>query len=530
MSDPARPVLLRMRGVHKRFGPTHALRGVDLELCRGEVLALIGENGAGKSTLMKVLSGAHSADSGALELEGRPYRPRNPLDARRSGVGMIYQELSIAPDLTVMENILLGVEPGTGPFVGWGDMRRRAAAALAEVGRPDISPAARAGDLSIAERQLVEIARSVALGMKVLVLDEPTSSLARRDIENLFAMIRRLRDRGIGIVYISHFLEEVRAVCDRFTVLRDGASVGSGVTANATDAEIIRLMVGRSVDELYPRSRHTPGDVVLEVSRLAGVSKPVDASLELRRGEVLGIAGLVGAGRTELLRAIFGLQAVRSGEVRVAAVSHGKVSVARRWAQGVGMLSEDRKTEGLALGLSIADNLTLSRLAGMGPMGLVFPSRQAAACRGWVDKLAIKCRTPVQPVGDLSGGNQQKVALARLLHHGADLLLLDEPTRGVDIGAKALIYRLIDSLALGENTAKPCAVLVVSSYIPELLGICDRIAVMSRGVLGRARPVAGWNEHSLIAEAIGQDAGPDTGHHVGQDTDPASQPTQQETR
>ncbi len=496
MSD----ALLSMQGVAKRFGPTIALKGVNLELNAGEVLALIGENGAGKSTLMKVLSGAHHPDSGEMYLYGKPYRPIGPLQARHAGVAMIYQELSIAPDLTVMENVLLGVEPGKGPFVDWSAMRRRATEALGEVGRGDINPAARAGDLSIAEQQLVEIARSMALGSKVLVLDEPTSSLTRRDIENLFGMLRRLKSQGMGIVYISHFLEEVRAISDRFTVLRDGASVGGGVTKDVSDPEIIRLMVGRSVEDLYPRTHHTPGDVVVTVDRLAGRRRPLDASLELRRGEVLGIAGLVGAGRTELLRTLFGLDAVKQGDLRVAAY-RGPASPASRWEQGVGMVSEDRKTEGLALELSIADNMTLSNLS-----SLVSPWKQDENSWPWIRKLGIKCRSPRQNVGDLSGGNQQKVAIARLLHHDVDILLLDEPTRGVDIGAKAQIYQLINELAL-----KGCAVLLVSSYLPELLGVCDRIAVMSRGVLSEARPREDWDEHSLMAEAIGTPFG--TGTH-----------------
>ena len=513
-ADAAVP-LLSMRGVTKRFGPTVALAGVDLDVYAGQCLALVGENGAGKSTLTKVLSGAHAADAGTMTLAGVAYRPRGPLDARRAGVGMIYQELSIAPDLSVMENVLLGVEPGRGPLVDWRGMRRRATAALAEVGRGGIDPAARAGDLGLAEQQLVEIARSVALGCRVLVLDEPTSSLARRDIETLFALIARLKTRGIGIVYISHFLEEVRAVAERFTVLRDGASVGGGVTAEVTDERIIRLMVGRDVADLYPRTAHTPGEAVLELSHLAGVRRPRDASLVLRRGEVFGVAGLVGAGRTEMLRAVFGLDAVASGRVTVATAgtsatggpATGPATPARRWGQGVGLVSEDRKAEGLALGLSVAENATLTRPGGRGPLGWVTPARRARMARPWVEKLGIKCRSPDQPVGELSGGNQQKVALARLLHHDADVLLLDEPTRGVDIGAKAVIYGLIDELAAGDVKAgrPPRAVLVVSSYLPELLGICDRIAVMTRGVLGPARGVAEWNEHTLMAEAIGQD-------------------------
>ncbi len=488
--------LLTMHGVQKRFGSTLALRSVDLQLEQGQVLALIGENGAGKSTLMKVLSGAHKPDAGEMTLGGQHYSPHSPLHARRSGVAMIYQELSIVPHLTVMENILLGVEPGAGPMLNWSQMKREAQRALGEIGRSDIPANAIAGDLGIAEQQLIEIARAVALGSRVLVLDEPTSSLTRRDIANLFAMLKRLKSQGIGIIYISHFLEEVREISDRFTVLRDGASVGSGNTADVSDAEIIRLMVGRSVDDLYPRTHHTPGEVVLELDHLAGLKRPINASLALRRGEVLGIGGLIGAGRTELLRSIFGLDPVRQGRIKVG-VYTGPASPSRRWDQGMGMISEDRKTEGLALGLSIADNITLSELNNLGPMGLVLPSRQKQASMPWIKKLGIKCRTPGQPVSDLSGGNQQKVAIARLLHHNVDLLLCDEPTRGVDIGAKAQIYRLIDELALAGK-----AVLMVSSYLPELMGVCDRIAMMNRGTLGPAKPVDQCNEHSLMADAI----------------------------
>jgi ribose transport system ATP-binding protein len=501
--------LLSMRGVKKAFGPTIALAGVDLDVYAGEALSLIGENGAGKSTLMKVLSGAHASDAGTMMLGGEPYTPRGPLDARRSGVAMIYQELSIAPDLSVAENVMLGVEPSRGPFIAWGEMRSRAAAALAEVGRPDIDPKARAGDLGIAEQQLIEIARSVAFGCRVLVLDEPTSSLTARDIENLFAMLRRLKSQGIGIVYISHFLEEVRAISERFTVLRDGASVGGGRTVEARDEQIIKMMVGRDVEALYPRTAHSAGETVLELSNVAGVKRPRNASIELRRGEVVGIAGLVGAGRTETLRTLFGLDKLKAGQIKIEEVS-GPASPARRWSQSVGLVSEDRKTEGLALGLSIADNVTLSQMRGLGPLGLVLPGRQVRASLPWLSQLAVKYRSAKQPVGDLSGGNQQKVAIARLLHHNVDILLLDEPTRGVDIGAKARIYRLINELATGDAVSgkKPCAVLVVSSYLPELLGICDRIAVMNRGTLGEARPVGEWDEHTLMAEAIRTDARP----------------------
>jgi len=460
------------------------------------VHALVGENGAGKSTLMKILSGALAPDAGSMQLAGAAYAPEGPLQARRAGVVMVNQELAIAPHLSVAENIVLGAEPGRAGFVAHAESRRLAAAALAELGRPDIPVHVPAGSLSIAEQQLVEIARALALGCRVLVLDEPTSSLTRADVEKLFALVRRLRAQGRSVIYISHFLEEVSALSDRYTVLRDGRSVATGRTAETTMDHVAQLMVGRQVDELYTRSVRSPGEVALEVRDLAGPFKPESASLELRRGEVVGLAGLVGAGRSELLRTIFSLDAVRSGSVRVG-VHAGPASPLLRWRQGVGLLSEDRKGEGLALNLSLEHNLTLPRLA-----GFIRPAALAADTRTWIDRLGVRCAGPLQAVGNLSGGNQQKIALGRLLRNGAEVLLLDEPTRGVDIGAKQNIYRLIDELA-GSGKA----VLMVSSYLPELLGTCDRIAVMCRGVLGPARPVGECTEHGIMLEATGTGSG-----------------------
>jgi ribose transport system ATP-binding protein len=505
--SPIATARLEMHGVSKRFGATRALDRVDLNVRPGEVLALVGENGAGKSTLMKVLSGAHAPDDGEMRLDGRPYRPRNPLDARRHGIAMIYQELSLAPHLSVMENILLGIEPASGPFLRWRELRRRTVAALKEVGLTGVAPEAPVHRLSIAQQQMVEIARCVALDSRVLVLDEPTSCLARNDIDRLFALIRSLRSRGISIIYISHFLEEVAQISDRFAVLRDGQSVGHGDTADTPVEKIITRMVGRDVDELYPRSvRREDGAIVLEVDNLSGVAKPRSASPMLRRGRVLGIAGLMGAGRTELLRSIFALDRVTSGQVRVGVYS-GTATPRLRWAQGVGIVSEDRKQEGLALGLSLADNVTMSRLRGLGPWWFVLPSRQGAACLPWINRIPIKCRSASQPISALSGGNQQKVAIARLLHADVDVLLLDEPTRGIDVASKAEIYRLIDELATGDTAAgrAPKAVLIVSSYLPELLGVCDEIAVMTRGRLGPTRPVSQWNEHQLMLAATGKE-------------------------
>jgi ABC-type sugar transport system, ATPase component len=491
---------LEMLGVQRSFGATKALRGVTLSVQPGEVMALVGENGAGKSTLMKILSGAIPPDSGEMRLDGAPYLPPNPLHARKTGVAMIYQELALAPHLSVMENIMLGIEPKRGPLINWRETRSRSVAALEEVGLDHVAPETPVRRLSIAQQQLVEIARAVALECRVLVLDEPTSSLTARDIEKLFALIRRLKAKGISIIYISHFLEEVRAISDRFTVLRDGETVGTGITTEVPDEQIIAMMVGRDVDDLYPRSSRTPGAVVLELEDVSGISKPSSVALQLRRGEILGISGLVGAGRTELLRCIFGLNAVASGKIRVGTFS-GTATPGKRWAQGIGLVSEDRKTEGLALGLSIAENLTLSKLSGLGPWRFVLPSRQRAACVPWIKRIPIKCHSPAQRISALSGGNQQKVAIARLLHADVDVLLLDEPTRGIDVGSKAQIYQLIDDLA-----AQGKAVLMISSYIPELLGTCDRIAVMSRGRLGPARDRDQWDERRLMAAAIGQDS------------------------
>jgi ribose transport system ATP-binding protein len=494
-----------MRGVRRTFGSTVALDGVDLSVRDGEVCALVGQNGAGKSTLMSILAGALAPDSGEMRIDGGPYTPRSPLDARRRGVAMIYQGLSLAPDLSVMENIALGAEPAPWGIVRRHEMRRVAVSALADLGHADIDPSASVGGMSPAAQQLVEIARALASGCRVLVLDEPTSSLTHGDARRLFEIIRRLRSQGQAIVYISHHLEEVMAVSDRFVVLRDGRVAGEGGTAGTPAESIVELMVGRAVDELYPRRACRPGSVALEVTDVM----PGRATLSLRRGEILGIAGLLGAGRTRLIRTIFGLEPVQSGRVRVGTFD-GEASVANRWKQGVGLLSEDRGAEGLAPDLNVADNLTLSKLRGLGPGPVVMPSAQDAAARAWIDRVGIRCAGPRQAVSALSGGNQQKVAMARLLYHDVDVLLLDEPTRGIDVASKAQIYRLIDEAV--SDAARPRAVLLVSSYLPELLGVCDRIAVMARGRLGPAKPVGEWTEHALLLAASGvQQATAETG-------------------
>ena len=470
----AEVVRLEMRGIRKAFGSTVAVDDVSLRVAPGEVCALVGQNGAGKSTLMSILSGAVRADAGQMFLEGAAFRPASPLDARKAGVAMIYQELSLAPHLSVAENMLLGSEPTHFGLIRWSDMRSTAARVLARLGHPDIDPDAPAFTLSVAEQQLVEIGRALAVGCRVLVLDEPTSSLGRDDVRRLFDLIRQLKAQGHAIVYISHFLEEVKEIADRIVVLRDGRVAGEGQAESMQSSDIVSLMVGRGVEDLFPRSPRTRGEAILRVAAESG------ASFQLHRGEIVGIAGLIGAGRTTLLR--------------------NMLRESGGWARGVGFVSEDRKGEGLAMGLDIADNLTLSRLTEMGPPGCVLPARQEAATQTWMERLAIRARTARQPVVELSGGNQQKVAIARLLHHDVDVYLLDEPTRGIDVGSKAQIYALIDALV----SAQPAkAVLLVSSYFPELLGLCDRIAVMHRGSLGDAKPVSEWTEHTLMLEATG---------------------------
>ncbi len=485
---------LRMTGVRKSYGPTAALQGVDLELLPGEVHALVGENGAGKSTLMKILSGAEQPDAGTLILDGEPYRPPGPQDARRRGVGMIYQELAVCPDLSVEANVLLGQESVSSGFLRKADDRRRVRDALAQLGHPEIEPTASVATLNPAGRQVVEIARALLTDVKLLVLDEPTSALTRDDAARLFDLVKRLKTRGVTVVYISHFLEEIEAVADRFTVLRDGQAVGGGKVGDVSREKIIEMMVGRSLEEQYPHTPHPIGEPVLELGNLVGDPLPAGVSLTLRKGEILGVAGIVGSGRTELLRAVYGLDPVRGGSVKVAGFSGSGATPAARIGQGVGMLSEDRKTEGLALDMSIADNVTLSRLGS----GFLARSRLAESIAAVLTRFGVKYHDSRQVVGELSGGNQQKVALGRLFHQGADVLLLDEPTKGVDIGSKSEIYRQI-----GAAAAQGKAVLVVSSYLPELFGVCDTLAVMCRGKLTAVRPVKEWTPESVIAAATG---------------------------
>ena len=490
---------LRMVEVRKNFGATRALKNVSMEIALGEVHALIGENGAGKSTMMKILSGAYLPDAGVIELEGQTFVPTNPLHARRSGIAMIHQEFMLAPHLSVEDNILLGEEPSAFGWLNSSRQRELARQALAELHYENIPLDAPVNTRTIAEQQIVEIARALIGEPKVLIMDEPTSSLTQVDTENLFCVIERLRRRGVSVIYISHFLEECQRIANRYTVLRDGESVATGEMAAAGLPQLIRLMVGRELGEIYPRVPHPLGEPVLELRELAGKTKPQAVSLTLRAGEILGIAGLVGAGRTETLRACFGLDRVAGGVVLVRSKEKTHCTPTQRLADGIGLLSENRKEEGLMLNRSLADNLTITRYAPLSRCGFIQRRRQWRAAQEWMTRLEVRAQSPGQTVTELSGGNQQKIALGRLLHHQAGVLLLDEPTRGIDVGSKAQIYRLI-----GELAAEGKAIIFVSSYLPELLGVCDTIGVMCRGVLSAVRPAGDWTGPGIVAAAIGQ--------------------------
>lgn len=488
--------LLRMEKIGKNFGATRALDDVDFVLRRGEVHALIGENGAGKSTLVKILSGAVAADQGSVYLEGRSFRPTNPLSSRKQGIAMIYQELNLAPHLTVEENIMLGREAHRWGFAQRRRMTRTVEQALELVHHPEIECRNPVKNLSVGAKQIIEIARALVGKAKVLIMDEPTSSLTQEDTERLFQVIQQLKEKGVSIIYISHFLEEVQKVADRFTVLRDGKKIYTGRMEEAGIDGLVQMMVGQKFVEMFPRVEHDIGEVVLRLNGLKGKRMASEVDLVLRRGEILGVAGLIGAGRTEMLRTVFGLDSVERGSLVVRKAETRRAAPWIRIGQNIGLLSEDRQEEGLALSLSVADNLTLSHLFPYRKAGLLNMAKRREAVRLWMRRAKIKAQDPDQPVSRLSGGNQQKVALARLLHQQADILLLDEPTRGIDVMSKSQIYEWMGKLVLEGRS-----IIFVSSYLPELLGVCDKIAVFHRGNLVDLRPVAQWDTPSILTAA-----------------------------
>ena len=489
-------VTLRCVDLRRSFGAVVALAGVSLEARAGEVHALLGENGAGKSTLMRVVLGAVAPESGLMELCGRRYAPRNPGDARRAGVEMVHQELALAPHLTVAENLALGRQPHLAGWVRQREQWRRAAASLAAVGAGDVDPAARVSALGPGHRQLVEIARAMAGRPRVLILDEPTTSLGAAEVVRVEAAIRAARDAGCALLLVTHHLDEVRRLADRVTVLRDGSVVLAAPAREVEESRILDAMAGQEGLEKGAApgaAGAVAGRTRLRVRGIRGRARVTQASFELRAGEILGVAGLVGSGRTGLLRVLAGLDPAESGQVEVDGVPvPAGAGPGRRQRMGLALCSEDRRGEGVALRLPVAVNATLGALRRVQRWGVVRRSRQEEAVRTHGGRLRLRAE-PWQGTHLLSGGNQQKVALLRLLHQGAQVLLLDEPTRGIDVAAKAQIHAALRMLA-----AEGAAILVVSSYLPELMQVCDRIAVMRQGVLGPARPATEWSARTLV--------------------------------
>lgn len=478
-----------MLHINKSFGGVHALRDVSFVLRAGEVHALVGENGAGKSTLMRILAGACPKDSGVIKIQGRPVEIRHPSVARRLGIGIINQEFALAPDLSVAENIFLGdLSEGRG-WISRRHLHGKAASLIHSVGF-DIDPRSLVADLSVAHQQVVEICKALSERLSVLILDEPTAVLSSRDVNSLFETLAVLKQKGVAICYISHRLEEVFRIADRITVAKDGRIAGAALPGETTPDQVIGMMIGRSLTGMYPVRDYSRGPEILRVKGLNCRGKVHNASFTVRAGEVLGIAGLVGSGRTELVRAVFGADPPDSGETFLRGRPVRLRSPRDAVRRGLGLLPEDRKEHGLLLGLSVRENLTLSNLGSVANrIGFLQVRKEKRIADDLIRRLGIKSGSPEQPVGDLSGGNQQKVALARWFHADCCAIILDEPTRGVDVGARVEIYRLIDELA-----RKGLAVIVVSSDLLEIIGMSDRVMVMSQG------HVAGFLEKPELTE------------------------------
>lgn len=473
--------VLEMRGIHKAFHGVPALKDVNLTIFPGEVHALMGENGAGKSTLMKILAGAYTADAGEINVNGHPVRIAHPSDARRMGVSLIYQELNVAPNLTVAENIFMGQERTRGLALQKAEMEREAASILQNLGA-SFDADTRVSHLSIAEQQQVEIARALKDKARILVMDEPTAALSDRETERLFEIIRRLRDDGIAIIYISHRMEEVYALADRVSVLRDGEYIGTLNRSELSADRLVQMMVGRSLQDFYERRPSNPasdrGTPLLEVIGLTDGKKVQTASFQLYAGEILGLAGLVGAGRTELARLIFGADQKTAGEIRLAGRRVNIHSPADAIHHGIAYVPEDRKDQGLFLEMSARKNIAMNVLDDGGHAGVMNLHRLQQVAENAIAQLSIRLASPGIRALDLSGGNQQKLLLARWLAIKPKVMLLDEPTRGVDIGAKSEIYRIISELA-----AQGVAILMISSELPEIIGMSDRVLVMREGQL-----------------------------------------------
>ncbi|OLC49806.1 MAG: D-xylose ABC transporter ATP-binding protein [Acidobacteria bacterium 13_1_40CM_65_14] len=494
-------LLLEADSITKSFAGVRALTRVTFTLAAGEVHALVGENGAGKSTLIKVITGAETPDAGTLAIAGHAVTRMDPALSRSLGIRAIYQQPSLFPHLTVAENVALALESGRAwRRVDWGARTRTAAALLERIGAP-LDPDRLVESLSMPEQQIVEIAKAIGANAKILIMDEPTASLSAREVDYLFAVITRLRGEGTGVVYISHRLEEVFTVADRITVLRDGEVIATSPRADLDRAELIRLMVGRELAAVFPKRAVPLGPVALDVrhlrSRDAGLD---DISLDVRRGEILGLAGLVGSGRTELAETIFGLRSIDGGEVLVNGARARIGSPADAIALGIGYVPEDRRQHGVILEMSIAENASLANLDGVSTRGLIDTRAERETAEQYVSQLRIKTASVTSDVGSLSGGNQQKVALARWLAIHPSVLMLDEPTQGVDVGSKAEIHAIMQSLA-----ERGVAILMISSELPEVLGMSDRIAVMHGGTIVGVLSREEATQQKILAMALERD-------------------------
>jgi ribose transport system ATP-binding protein len=466
---------LIVRGVSKRFGATQALDHIDLDVRPGEVVALLGENGAGKSTLSNIIAGTFAPDTGSMQWQGRPYTPAQPGDAIAAGVGMIHQELRLLPDLSVAENVFIGRWPMTGGRIDRDQMNRRASEQLHRLGL-DIPPNRLVRTLRVAAQQQVEIAKALTLDAKLLLLDEPTAALGAEETENLFAVIDQLRAEGVSFIYVSHRLEEIARIADRVVVLRDGRWVASHDTAQVPVAQLIEDMVGRTLEQIFPDTGAPGADEVLRIDGLTSAAGAFgDISFSVRSGEILGIAGIVGAGRTELVRAIAGADPVQSGTVTVGGEPLKLGDPAAAIRAGVTLVPEDRKAEGIVLDMAIADNIAVCNLDRLADGGWVRPGRVRSVAEQAIQRLQVKGAAD-DPVRSLSGGNQQKVVIAKWLERQPRVIILDEPTRGIDMGARAAIYEVIAELARAGM-----AVIVVSSELEEVLGLAHRVMVLSRG-------------------------------------------------
>ncbi|MFE7709960.1 sugar ABC transporter ATP-binding protein [Streptomyces sp. NPDC057486] len=499
--EPDATPVLALEEVSKSFGAVRALRGVSLRLYAGEAHALAGENGAGKSTLIKALAGVHRPDTGTVLLDGSPVEFHGPADARDAGVAVIYQEPTLFPDLSVAENIFVGRQP-TRSFgrVDHRAVKQAAAALFARLG-VDLDPEQPARGLSIADQQLVEIAKALSFDARVLIMDEPTAALTGSEVSRLFGVVRTLREQGAAVLFISHRLEEIFELCQRVTTLRDGTWISSEPLAGLTEDDLVRRMVGRDLDELYPKQETETGEAALTVRRLTREGVFTDVSFEVRRGEIVGLAGLVGAGRSEVARAVFGVDRWDGGEVEVLGKKLKPGAPSLAMAAGLALVPEDRRAQGLVMDMSIERNIGLTGFAETTRAGLMNRGAERDRAVDWAVKLQVKYARLADVVGTLSGGNQQKVVLAKWLATAPQVLIVDEPTRGIDVGTKAEVHRLLSSLA-----AEGVAVLMISSDLPEILGMADRVLVMHEGRLAAEIPRAEATEETVMAAATGRAA------------------------